>query len=199
MRWKKEERVQPSAWNRVWDDVEVELLAEIPLSKGLCSLPPTVVQPSSNSSPLVDWRQWKGPHMPTITSQTWKNMRLLSKSEAPLSSQEVPVPATTGNQLDSSAVNALKGETEGESCSRSTRHSQAHGAGWAAGLKNWQKLRNVEQTSRISLKISGKKSQGFSPLKTFPQTLLYPIRAEALKLECMWGSPWDACFLFFFF
>ena len=198
MRWKKEEHVQQSAWNRVWDDVEVELLAKIPLSKGLRSLPLTVVQPSSNSSPLVDWRQWKWPHMPTITSQSWKKMRLLAKSEAPLSRQEVPVAATTGNQLDSSAVSLLKGETEGESCSRSMRHSQAHRADWAAGLKDRQKRRNVEQTSGISLKISGKKSQGLCPLKTLPKTLLYPIRAEALKLECMWGSPWDACFFFFF-
>ena len=113
-----------------------------------------------------------------------KKARLLLKPEAPLSSWEVPAPDTAGNQLNSSAVNLLKGETEGESCSRSTRHSQAH----EAGLKDWQKPRNVEQTSRISLKISGKKSQGCSPLKTFPQSplLLYPIREEALKPKCLY-------------
>ena len=91
----------------------------------------------------------------------------------------MPAPDTAGSQLNSSAVSLLKGETEGESCSRSTRHSQAH----EAGLEDWQKPRNAEQMSRSSLTISGKKSQGCSPLRTFPQSplLFYPIRGEALS------------------
>lgn len=96
----------------------------------------------------------------------------------------MPAPDTAGSQLNSSAVSLLKGETEGESCSRSTRHSQAH----EAGLEDWQKPRNAEQMSRSSLTISGKKSQGCSPLRTFPQSplLFYPIRGEALKPKCLY-------------
>lgn len=68
------------------------------------------------------------------------------------------------SDLDGSAVNLPKGETEGKSCSRSKKHSQGHGAGCAVGWNGWQKPRNTEHTGRVALQ----KPQGFSPLKPSP-------------------------------